>query len=175
MHTKTLQGSERAQTEKFCVFPFAPSSLLHISTSDLEVQQVVMIFLSYSPLFGSNLINYRPVWFSIFPASRHFYGAARSCCHGDTEAGVGPARLPWTRASPSKPWLFSCLPGPASSRPRARPYHSGPAFQHPDQNPLLASRTATSWSHPAHLVPPTTASLQPIGACPLFTSLYPNR
>jgi hypothetical protein len=132
-----------------------------------------MTFLSYSPLFGTYLINYRPVWFSIFPASRHFYGAARSCCHGDPEACVARACLSWTRASPSKPWLRSCPPGPASSRPRTRPYHSGPAFQPPDQNSLPAASPASPCSHPAHLVPPTPR-LQPMGACRLFTNPYPS-
>lgn len=148
-------------------------SAVHVPTSDLEAQQVVMTFLSYSPLFRTYLINYRPVWFSIFPASRHFYGAARSCCHGDPEACVARACLPWTRASPCKPWLRSCPPGPASSRPRTRPYHSGPAFQPPDQNSLPAASPASPCSHPAHLVPPTPR-LQPMGACRLFTNPYPS-
>lgn len=124
---------------------------------------MVMIFLSYSPHFGTYLINYRSVWFSIFPAAPHFYRAACSCCHGDTEARVGLACLRWTRASPSKPLLFSCLLGPASSRLRTRPYHSGPAFQHPDQNSLPASSSAfppRSFS-PAYCPPSTNGSLLP--------------
>lgn len=145
---------------------------MHISISDLEAQQVV-IFLSYSPLFSTYLINYRPVWFSIFLASPHFYGAARSCCHGDTKACVGRACLPWTKASPPQA--------------KARLLPSRPRLQSTKNPPLpLWTRLPASVSEPPttlrdphllvpipHLVPPT-ARLQPIGACPLFSNSHPN-